>query len=540
MTPLASRVRLFFRWLAVAVCLLHVLTTRNDMNPDGVSYLEVSQAYLRGDFTPNSYWGPLLSVLLAGAQALLPLGPEWEACVTHGVLFACFLLALVAFEWLLTELTPLASARGLPDWAVVGLAYGAFAWVARWGIKVATVTPDLLVAAATYASAALLLRLRRAPETRWAAPVLGVVLGVGFLAKTVVLAVGAAALGTLVLTLPWQYGWHRALGAGVVLALFVGPYVAVLSLHQGRLTAGESGRLNYYWEVAHGPRPERLAVVEERTTLPIRRHDAPPVVELPLRSGATYALWYDCTPWYEGVARPFDAGRQISAWGKACWAAAYEARRPMAPVTAALGLVVLMSLFLRTGPLGLWWAGLVAGLGSAAPLLLVAGGVTVVYATTGVIEGRLIGPFVVLATAGLVLALPAPVAQSYTPAVGLLGLALLATLGYDASLGATAPVAHPHWAVVQRLRDLGVQPGQGIGTIGSPYTAYWAHLAGTPAVAEVPDGSEKLFWEATPEQQAAALAAMRRAGAIVVVAETEPRAGWEQVPGTRFALRKLE
>src|SRR5437016_4348701 len=101
----AVLVRRLLRWLTVGVFLVHAYTVRHMMNPDGISYLEVAGAYLRGDAAGalNFYWGPLLSALLAGAQALLPLGPYWEATVAHGVIVLTFALSLLAFEWLLTE-----------------------------------------------------------------------------------------------------------------------------------------------------------------------------------------------------------------------------------------------------------------------------------------------------------------------------------------------------------------------------------------------------------------------------------------------------
>src|SRR5262249_40845346 len=81
MGPAAVRVRRLARWLTVGLCLLHAWVARHAINPDGISYIEVARAYLRGDAAGalNFYWGPLFSWLLAGAFALVPLGPAWEA-----------------------------------------------------------------------------------------------------------------------------------------------------------------------------------------------------------------------------------------------------------------------------------------------------------------------------------------------------------------------------------------------------------------------------------------------------------------------------
>jgi hypothetical protein len=537
------RVRLLLRWLTVALFLVHAYDARHTMNPDGVSYLEVSQAYLRGDpASLNFYWGPLLSVMLAGAQAILPLGLYWEATIAHGVIFVTFVLSLLAFEWLLTEvLRARRPGVGLPDWVVVGFAYGTFAWVARWGIK-AILTPDMLVAAATYSAVALLLRLRREPETRWATPVLGAILGVGFLAKTVMLPVGLLVLGTLMVSLPWRWGWRHVLVAGATLALFAGPYVTLLSLHKGRLTLGESGRLNYYWEVEHGPRPERLALVTDREAPPYRLVDAPPVVALPTRPGVTYALWYDPSPWYDSSTGRLNLARQLEAWSHAGSEAVVLFRWTLAPVTISVLVLLGASFFGRGSGAGAWLTTVGTGLAGMAPLLLPALGASVLYSTTGVIEGRLIGPFVLLVLVSLVATLPAGSWRCCLAGVGVLAVVLLATLARDIWAGMCERFPHPHWRVAQRLREMGVRPGDGVGTLGSPYTHYWAHLAGTPAVAEVPTGKDKQFWQATPEEQERAFRAFREAGAAVVVAEGVPEdaAGWEPVPGTGYAIRVID
>src|SRR5204862_6821785 len=115
--------------------------------------------------------GPLYSWLLAGVFGVVRPGPAWAAVVVHAVNFVVFLAALAAFEWLLSELlrgrrAAAAAARArwqevVPDWCVVGLAYALFALVSRRLSTVAALSPDLLLSAAAYAAAALLLRFRR-------------------------------------------------------------------------------------------------------------------------------------------------------------------------------------------------------------------------------------------------------------------------------------------------------------------------------------------------------------------------------------------
>src|SRR4030095_6987388 len=86
---------------------------------------------------------------------------------------------------------------------------------------------------------------------------LGLVLGVGYLAKLAMLPVAVvtfALLGAMV--------WRRSGAARVALALAVFsaialPWIAVLSAGMGRLSVGESAGLNYGW-IVNRPEGQRI------------------------------------------------------------------------------------------------------------------------------------------------------------------------------------------------------------------------------------------------------------------------------------------
>jgi len=161
-------------WLAaIVLAALHAWAGRHAMNPDGISYLDLADAFRHHDWSLafNLYWSPLYSILLAGGLALLSPSPYWEFPVVHLVNFVIFLFSLVCFEVFLREMIRFtAGAKQLEQPATSTLqvlwyllAYPLFIWSSLYMTTMALVTPDMLVAGPIYFSAALLLRARRRP-----------------------------------------------------------------------------------------------------------------------------------------------------------------------------------------------------------------------------------------------------------------------------------------------------------------------------------------------------------------------------------------
>jgi len=548
---LATRCRRIFRVLALVLCGLHAYVARHTINPDGISYLDVAAAYLRGDTTAalNSYWSPLYSWLLAGVFAVLRPPPYWECAVAHGVNFAVFVAALAAFEWLLSELlatrrAAAAEARDqwqevLPDWFVVGLAYAVFVFVSRRLVTVSFVTPDMMTAAVVYAASALLLRLRRLGPTAVRSLLFGALLGAGYLAKAVLLPVGLvflaaslAAAGSLkkaVLHFAWS---------AVALAAVAGPFLAALSLQAGRPTFGDSGRLNYLWYVRGVPSPHRLG-------------SAAGVHAFARPGGGSYPLWYDPAHWYGADAPAFDVRAQLAALAAPARFCADLLADRMLCFTLAVAVLFGFAFFSHRGPRRAWLAERGRLLAAQYPLLLPAGAALALYLLVGHMEGRLIGPFVVTALLALpeVLRFRQPQLTHVLP----LGAALLAcvvvplgvNVAFDARNAAAAArcgedvTAHPQAAVAADLAAHGLKPGDAVGSIGFTYNAYWARLGGWQVVAEVP--AAERFRAADARRQAEMLDDFRRAGARVVVCDQVPdnAPGWRRVAGTTYAVRDL-
>jgi hypothetical protein len=183
-------VKLLGAWLAFAFLLgtLQTVAFRYSMNPDGITYLDMGDAYLRGDRATavRSHWSPLYAWLVAGGLRFAPVAPNLEFPVVHLVNLVIYGLALGTFSCLLHDI--LAALRkldaaapprvGPPEWAWTSLGYAIVVCCTLEYLPLGLLTPDLLVSALVYAMGAVTLRMRRQPAWRWSV-VLGGLLGRG-------------------------------------------------------------------------------------------------------------------------------------------------------------------------------------------------------------------------------------------------------------------------------------------------------------------------------------------------------------------------
>ena len=227
------------------------------MNPDGITYMDISDAYRAGHWIAaiNSYRSPAYSWILAPALALTDVKPDAEFAAVHAVNFLIFLVALSCFHFLLTGVIRTHPKPPFPEWAFVGVAYAVFLWSTLTVITLELVTPDLCVAAVVYAVVGLLLRVRRNDDRWMVFFVVGILLGIGYLAKAALLAFAplmailcAFAIGKTRQAIP------RVMLVALGFAVVSAPWVYALSSAKGRLTFGDAGNshtggscIRYQW-----------------------------------------------------------------------------------------------------------------------------------------------------------------------------------------------------------------------------------------------------------------------------------------------------
>lgn len=573
--------------LALGALHAAVAALQGSMNEDGIGYLDVGAAWLRGDW-PNAIsatWNPLYGLLL-GPAALdaVPIGARFP--IVHALNFVIFAGAYAAFLALWRELARAARAHAdarpgtapipaLP-WMLVG--HALFAWAALTLIEMWTVTPDMLMAGLLFAAAWLLLR-HRADSTRRSAFLFGLVLGLGYLAKPVMFPLGVLFLG--VAGLAWVAGRPRgawlsslATSAGGFLLLAL-PWIVAVSVKQGEPTFGESGTITYVRYVNDVAYP---FWVDAGSAAGEPRHPMHRVAQDPdiwafgdAGVGGTYPPGFDPAHWYAGVEPRLDVRRQLEELAaNSVFTFELIGRRLGLPMGALL--VALLLSYGRTGASERRQRGGATAVGPGAVLGLGLVGIALYLPVLS--EGRYLAAFLALGFGGALALVRVPErrggarvgrAAALVATLGLLlefgafnlaGVAQVA--GFDATPRAALGFGHAsrpaaaepatglrhatddHVRIAKALAASGVDPGTPVGVVGWAFDSYWTWLADLRVVAEMPADHGR-YWGASPERRAELDRAFAAAGARLIVAEVRPRelpVGWEPLGETGIAVRR--
>jgi len=254
-TVLTSRVRLLGCCILVVFGLIEAVYCRHTMQSDGISYLDMGDAILRGDWTmaANAYWSPLYPFLQGLALRLVRPTAYWEFTAVHLLNFLIYLFALGCFDYLLrasVAIQPSADRDNaiapLPQWSVFALGYAVFLWSSLTLITMERVTPDMLMAGFVYLAVALLLKIWQQPSKLWRFALIGAALGFGYLAKAPVFPLSLVFFAFLwIVAGNWRRAVPGVLSAVLTFALVAGPFVMAISGAKGRFTFGDTGKINY-------------------------------------------------------------------------------------------------------------------------------------------------------------------------------------------------------------------------------------------------------------------------------------------------------
>ncbi|HEX5576767.1 MAG TPA: hypothetical protein VFX40_00260, partial [Gemmatimonadaceae bacterium] len=94
-------------WIAaLLLAALLVWSGRHFVNPDGISYLDLSDDFANGRFASavNGHWSPAYPFLLSLWLGMLSPAPWWEATAVHVLNGLLFVASMGAFELFLREL----------------------------------------------------------------------------------------------------------------------------------------------------------------------------------------------------------------------------------------------------------------------------------------------------------------------------------------------------------------------------------------------------------------------------------------------------
>lgn len=560
-----GRVRAFFWLVAFLVGLFQTWALRHYLSPDGMSYLDLGDAIWQDGWwkSVNGYWSPLYPVLTGLVFRILHPSAQQELPVAHAAGFVIYLGAIAGFDFLLGELWRFQQHKRasddvnttcLPEWAWLALAWSFFIWASSALIQVSFIAPDMLVAATVYIASALILRIRRGRQEWLNFILLGLVLGLGYLAKAPMFPLGFVFLGVTFFSLGnWRQAMPRLLVATFVFLLTAAPLVIGLSVPRGRITFGESGRLNYLWYISGLTTFVHWQGDDPRSGVPVhptRKINAVPAVyEFATPIGGTYPPWYDLSYWHEGAQGQFRLKgllgilrNSLAVW----WDMLFYLQRGF--------------IFLLVIPLYLSWRGgkmigdLLSFHSFIAPSLVACATYTALN-----LEPRYICAFVVLLFLTILALIRLPRSEVSEPALQALTLAMLialalptiSNLGRDFSKGRSESVLS-HYQVVKELAKQDVMPGDKVAVIGDSFRAFWARLAKVRIVAEIPSkglyqeitaGDTESYHAATGEVRARVLEKFAATGARVVITDEPPEAGdagWIKIGNTKYYLYNLK
>ena len=459
---LARRLTIGFCLVALVLGAFEAWTSRFEMNPDGIQYLDNASLYARGDFRNalNAQWSPLYPWLIAGAKAIVGPPREQEFALAHGVNFMVFVASIGCFLFFL---------KSMPRPAPVSfllLSYATFLYCTLDFTHLRYVTPDLLVNCFAFAVAGVLVRIMNGDAAVILHAALGFVLALGFLAKAPFLPVAIVCLGLAMIL-----GRKRAVVAAAVFLCTTAPYIAALSEAKHRFTFSDSAKLNLAWHVDGLPNVNWQGGRAEngQPAHPTRQlSEHPAIFEFAEPVAGTYPPWYEPSYWNAGVRVTYNLRQILRATAKQIWLYGYlfhHGQSALIFALIALFLIARNQKRIRARLTAVW------------PVLAIAAVPFAMYAPVHA-EGRYLAPFLVILWTGAF----ACVAERGTYSIAIATTAALLMCVESAVATVTTPPDEPsarlQFQIARDLRSLGLKPGDRVAMVSGTLPYYWAYLSG--------------------------------------------------------------
>jgi len=565
----------------VSCCLvvLDLWHSRDLFDPEGMTFLDMADAYLRGDWRAAliGLWSPLYPWLLALMMLFFRPSAQWEFTAVHALNFFIYLVALASFSVFMWEFLrtnkDTAANRRLPDWSWLVLGYSLFTWSTIRLMPPHLPEPDSIVCALVYLIFAMLFRIRMGAVTWGESICLGVLLGLGYFAKAIMFPMAFVFTGVaLMLAGRSAKKLAKILVAFSVFLLLSLPYIVLLSDANGRWMFSDAGRLNYGWEINQVKKWNHWQGEETVHGTPVhptrKIHDNPPMYEFGTPFKVTYPPWYDPSYWYEGVKVTVNPQRQLSVIlrnakallfflaispgsatisNRAWYNLEYNTDRTIGSLLTLFCVIVLTNLGrvpIFRGIAEYWFA------------LVPIGAVLGLYALLH-FEGRYIAAYVVIlwmvSFRSLAIAHSEESKRIFTAVLA--SAALIAAITLTTETGQSlmhaaryfvkgnneAPFlqsGYTNWKIAEYLHNAGLRAGEPVGSVGWTYSAYWARMARVHIVAEVPEEGRMAFWLSDTAKRAVVMQLFRDVGAKAVVATGVPAdsapVNWQHIEDTDY------
>ena len=560
---LSRRVLLLYVLLMLLAGAGYALYDNYQLDGDALSFMDVSDALLRHDWPKvvNAYWNPLYAGALAFGQAVARPTRWQELQVFFWINFVIFAAAIGACLFFVRSLVLLRASVFDRDgeravfsprsMQMVSLALLFFSFQRE--LSLGKVRSDALLLVFFFLAGGIFFRIQRGAAFLWF-PLLGFTLGLAYLTKSfaflpsVALLGGSAAYGLV--RQRTQKRRRTLAGVAVAVVCFIGiagPYIAAISKRQGHLTTGDSGPMNYAFDVDGTERFHAFNYPGQgagHARVNFLHHELlvlanPPVFSYAPHAWGTLPLWFDPAYWDNRILPRFYFRGQMERLGRSV----VQLLRFL--VAHPEGLVVLLVLLAAGCRFRQPWR-------EARVLLPMVGwGVLMfaIYMPVDLQDRYLTAAFLLVLLPGLaLLRRPAEGGLGRVPAAMTMLLALLALADSARDLGERRRLlivtGYPRGAYSREtypaaagLIKLGIQPGDRVACLGDQACypdPYWVRLAGAQLFAQVDTVNQDpaTLWRSYANKQQI-IDALRGQGVKVLVAMFGPSArqpdGWSQL-----------
>ncbi|HEY1984416.1 MAG TPA: glycosyltransferase family 39 protein [Terracidiphilus sp.] len=547
----------------------YALWDRYQLDGDAVSFMDISDAIVHKNWSvvANAYWNPGYAFALAAGQIVAHPSRWNELQVFYWVNFVIFIFCVAATIYfalslahLREQLTPdvnYALSPAVVVFAALSLMFFSF----QRELSIGKVRSDALMYLFLFLAASLLMRIQATRKFIYF-PLLGCALGLAYLTKSFAVLPSALLMLAIFIFGLRRKGrdrTHILVGTVVCAIIFValaGPYIHAISIQRGRITIGDSARINYayyvdgntdWWAWASGnvnharddfKHPEQL-LLSNPQTYSFARH-----------MNGTYPLWFDPSYWFDTVyPQVYLKGhiRQAAQSGKMFIIFLFDHPE------AFLLLFVLLLAGAQFPRARVTWTPFL-------PVMLWGLLMIGIYFPLA-IEERYITFSFLFVVIPLLAALVRPADQALLRDISTALVLLLACVSLFSGIRdefeqrrmdktSFFPFHHLStdiYSAAQGLTSHGIHPGDEIacmGALGCHLDIYWERLARVQVVDEIiiPRGSSHsdnpaVYWQSlqnVPE----VVDVLRRDGAAAIVSEfpagTVAPAGWQNLNGSRF------
>lgn len=534
---------------SVLIGFQYFFVSRHSMSSDGMSYLDMARGFSEGNFNYliNPLWSPLYPMFLGALLYIIHPNSYWEFTLCNFATYLTYLFALLTFTFFLNQFLKYYHSKinnemlKISDSMFYAIGYIIFLQVSinivtLWGLG-----PDILLSAFIYLAFGLLIKIYFKNDLSLFIA-FGIVLALGYLTKAV-LFILAFVFIFFAISFNFKKNLLKGLFALVIFLVVSFPYIQSLSGSLGRLSFGESGKINYVWYIDNIPifthwqgndkYPEHGNPIHPTRII----FSNPNIYEFASPIPGTYAPWFNPIYWYEGAKLTVLPMRQIASMVKSLDVFVQIFIHKQIALIVGFMLLFYVSNRVKTVFDGL----------KDTQMFLLPSFFAFFLLSNVHLEERYIGAFVVVLWLGLLMTIRMNNSEQDKKLLKNILLAVFITLFFNFSCRTVRDIfnwsknmpVHIEWVIAENLRVSGIKEGDKVATIGYqiPESAYWASILKTKIVSEIIEEDMKAFWALTPEDRQKAVNAFKSTGAKVLVSKEAPRncikEGWRYIPNTK-------